>query len=58
MNSVGAQQSVAHVTIDGHSGTPAPGASLFDFAETLGITVPTSCHKQGKCRECLLEIES
>jgi uncharacterized 2Fe-2S/4Fe-4S cluster protein (DUF4445 family) len=32
--------------------------SLFDFAETLGITVPTSCHKQGKCRECLLEIET
>lgn len=44
--------------IDGVCGTPAPGASLFDFAETLGITVPTSCHKQGKCRECLLEIES
>lgn len=48
----------ATVIIDGICGTPAPGASLFDFAETLGITVPTSCHKQGKCRECLLEIES
>jgi uncharacterized 2Fe-2S/4Fe-4S cluster protein (DUF4445 family) len=34
----------------------APGASLFDCAETLGIKVPTSCRKQGKCKECLVEI--
>lgn len=53
-----APHSSAVVIIDGHSGTPAPEATLFDFAESLGITVPTSCHKQGKCRECLLEIES
>src|SRR4029077_16856189 len=36
----------------------SPGSTLFDVAESLGIQVPTSCHKQGKCRECLLEIES
>src|SRR5262245_43614188 len=47
----------AAVTIDGLSGTAAIGTTLFDFAESLGITVPTSCYKQGKCRECLLEIE-
>lgn len=46
------------VTVDGLTGTPAPDSTLFDFAESLGITVPTSCHKQGKCRECLLEIEA
>ena len=34
----------------------APGCSLFDCAEVLGIKVPTSCRKQGKCRECLVEI--
>lgn len=34
----------------------APGSSLFDCAESLGIHVPTSCHKQGKCKECLVEI--
>lgn len=34
----------------------APGASLFDYAESLGIKVPTSCRKQGKCKECLVEI--
>ncbi|MEY2428732.1 MAG: hypothetical protein QOJ40_1617 [Verrucomicrobiota bacterium] len=34
----------------------APGTSLFDYAEALGIKVPTSCLKQGKCKECLVEI--
>jgi uncharacterized 2Fe-2S/4Fe-4S cluster protein (DUF4445 family) len=34
----------------------APGSSLFDYAESLGVFVPTSCHKQGKCKECLVEI--
>jgi uncharacterized 2Fe-2S/4Fe-4S cluster protein (DUF4445 family) len=48
----------ATVTIDGHTGGAAIGQTLFDCAESLGVQVPTSCHKQGKCRECLLEIES
>jgi uncharacterized 2Fe-2S/4Fe-4S cluster protein (DUF4445 family) len=33
-----------------------PGSSLFDYAEMLGIHVPTSCIKQGKCKECLVEV--
>lgn len=33
-----------------------PGSSLFDYAGTLGIKVPTSCNKNGKCKECLVEI--
>src|ERR1700710_245054 len=36
--------------------TVAAGTSLFDYAETLGINVPTSCRKQGKCKECLVEV--
>src|SRR6266498_1726775 len=32
------------------------GTTLFDCAESLGIKVPTSCRKQGKCKECLVEI--
>ena len=32
------------------------GSSLFDYADTLGIKVPTSCRKQGKCKECLVEV--
>ena len=32
------------------------GSSLFEYAESFGIHVPTSCEKQGKCKECLVEI--
>jgi uncharacterized 2Fe-2S/4Fe-4S cluster protein (DUF4445 family) len=39
-----------------HRGTAARGSALFDCAETMGIKVPTSCRKQGKCKECLVEI--
>lgn len=34
----------------------SPGSSLFDYAEEIGIQVPTSCRKQGKCKECLVEV--
>ncbi len=44
------------VEINGQSMEAAPGLSLFDCAETLGTRVPTSCYKQGKCRECLVEV--
>jgi uncharacterized 2Fe-2S/4Fe-4S cluster protein (DUF4445 family) len=36
--------------------TVAPGTSLFDAAGSLGVFVPTSCIKQGKCKECLVEV--
>jgi ferredoxin len=32
------------------------GLSLFDQAEALAIDVPTSCRKQGKCKECMVEV--
>ncbi len=35
---------------------PGSNATLFDHAEKLGIRVPTSCRKQGKCKECIMEI--
>jgi uncharacterized 2Fe-2S/4Fe-4S cluster protein (DUF4445 family) len=41
---------------NGHRADAAPGASLFECADALGIKVPTSCNKNGKCRECLVEI--
>jgi uncharacterized 2Fe-2S/4Fe-4S cluster protein (DUF4445 family) len=44
------------VSINGSEIESEPGWSLFDHAERLGIPVPTSCHKQGKCRECIVEI--
>ena len=46
------------VAIDGVTGALALGQTLFDAAESLGVSVPTSCLKQGKCRECLVEVEA
>jgi uncharacterized 2Fe-2S/4Fe-4S cluster protein (DUF4445 family) len=43
-------------TINGQLTQVARGASLFDCAERLGVRVPTSCQKQGKCRECIVEM--
>jgi len=44
--------------IDGLTGELAAGETLFERAEALGVHVPTSCLKQGKCRECLVEVEA
>lgn len=44
------------VTINGQSTEAVSGRSLFEHAETLGIDVPTSCRKQGKCKECMVEV--
>jgi uncharacterized 2Fe-2S/4Fe-4S cluster protein (DUF4445 family) len=44
------------VTINGKTTQAAEGATLFDCAEGLGIQVPTSCRKQGKCQECIVEV--
>ncbi len=46
----------ATLTINGQSIQAAGNLSLFDQAEAMGIDVPTSCRKQGKCRECMVEI--
>jgi uncharacterized 2Fe-2S/4Fe-4S cluster protein (DUF4445 family) len=44
------------VTINGETALAADGTSLFDIGEGLGIQVPTSCRKQGKCKECIVEV--
>ncbi len=41
---------------NGRRANGTPGASLFDCADALGIRVPTSCNRNGRCRECLVEI--
>lgn len=33
-----------------------PGLSLAESAELMGVRVPASCKKTGKCRECLVEL--
>src|ERR1700759_3769417 len=45
-----------NLTINGRATQATDGQSLFDYAETLGIDVPTSCRKQGKCKECMVEV--
>ena len=42
--------------LNGCKGDAAAGTSLFECAESLGVRVPTSCRKQGKCKECLVEV--
>jgi uncharacterized 2Fe-2S/4Fe-4S cluster protein (DUF4445 family) len=37
-------------------GTAPAGRSLFECAETMGVRVPTSCNKNGRCRECVVEV--
>ena len=44
------------LTINGQSIQATGDRSLFDYAEVLGIDVPTSCRKQGKCKECMVEV--
>lgn len=38
------------------AGAAPAGKSLFDCAESLGVQVPTSCNKNGRCRECVVEV--
>ena len=44
------------LTINGHEADPDPGLSLFAAAERIGVHVPTSCVKLGKCKECVVEV--
>ncbi len=37
-------------------GAAPKGSSLFECAESLGVRVPTSCNKNGRCRECVVEV--
>ena len=53
---VGGQSRLVAVTINGQTTQAADGTSLFDCADGIGIPVPTSCRKQGKCKECIVEV--
>ncbi len=44
------------LAINGATTNAPTGATLFDCAEAIGIRVPTSCVKNGKCKECVLEV--
>jgi uncharacterized 2Fe-2S/4Fe-4S cluster protein (DUF4445 family) len=42
--------------VNGRVGPALRGDSLFTCAGRLGVPVPTSCNKQGKCKECVVEV--
>ncbi len=44
------------LTINGRSIQVPPGLSIFDCADEIGVQVPTSCRKNGKCKECIVEV--
>ena len=44
------------IKVNGKSLSAQSGASIFECSEELGVHVPTSCNKNGKCRECIVEI--
>jgi uncharacterized 2Fe-2S/4Fe-4S cluster protein (DUF4445 family) len=44
------------VTLNGRTIESSPGQSLFECAERAGLHVPTSCRKEGRCKECIVEI--
>jgi uncharacterized 2Fe-2S/4Fe-4S cluster protein (DUF4445 family) len=46
----------ATLTINGQSTAAPIGATIFECAEAVGVRVPTSCNKQGKCKECMVEV--
>ncbi len=47
---------MAKLRINGLEVEANPALSLFDHADSAAIHVPTSCRKQGKCQECIVEI--
>src|SRR4051812_6957601 len=55
-SSEGGTRSAMAVSINSVTTPAVAGLSLFDHAERVGIAVPTSCNKQGKCRECIVEV--
>src|SRR5690606_2492425 len=39
--------------------TTAPvGVTLFESAEALGIRVPAACLRNGKCKECVVDVDA
>ena len=44
------------VILNGRELPAQAGSSLFDYADSLRVRVPTSCGRTGQCHECIVEI--
>jgi len=42
--------------LNGRQTSARPGATLFECADALNLKIPNSCNRNGRCRECLVEI--
>ena len=42
---------------DGREQTSLPGYTIFEYADSLKVRVPTSCGRTGECHECIVEIK-
>ena len=47
---------MAPVYLNGRELASAPGNTLFDYADSLHVRVPTSCGRAGSCHECIVEV--
>ena len=47
---------MAPLYYDGRTIDLAAGKSIFDYADSLKVRVPTSCGRTGECHECIVEI--
>jgi len=48
---------MASITSNSHRCASERGRTLFDFADQLGVQVPTSCGRKATCHECIVEIQ-
>ena len=44
------------LTLNEQTTTAPSGPSLFELAQGMEVHIPNSCDKNGKCRECLIEV--
>jgi uncharacterized 2Fe-2S/4Fe-4S cluster protein (DUF4445 family) len=47
---------VVELSCDERLASVGPGDSLFEHAVALGVVLPTSCVRQGTCKECVVEV--
>ncbi len=48
---------VAELTVDGHRVPLRADATLFELARRAGVSIPNACQENGKCRECLVQVD-
>ena len=44
------------IQFDGKQVPAEPGVSLFEVADALETSIPSSCRRVGRCRECMVEV--